>query len=175
MTLAHIELDNLSISPLNMRHAKKAPDTSDILPSVRKRGILMPLLVRPNGTPTSFEIVAGRRRWFAARTVKEEQGSFPPVPCHIMDEGDDADALEASLIENIARQDPDEMTQYEVFTRLVVKEGRTVEQKKKLVEEITRVSVEILGGSPESVDILITDVKRENWATGGKLWLERTS
>lgn len=128
MTLAHIELDKLSISPLNMRHAKKAPDTSDILPSVRKRGILMPLLVRPNGTPTSFEIVAGRRRWFAARTVKEEQGSFPPVPCHIMDEGDDADALEASLIENIARQDPDEMTQYEVFTRLVVKEGRTVEQ-----------------------------------------------
>nr|WP_280513511.1 4-oxalocrotonate tautomerase [Paracidovorax oryzae] len=52
-------------------------------------------------------------------------------------------------------------------------EGRTVEQKKKLVEEITRVSVEILGGSPESVDILITDVKRENWATGGKLWSER--
>ena len=41
-------------------------------------------------------------------------------------------------------------------------EGRTFEQKKKLVEEITRVSVEILGGSPESVDIPITDVKREN-------------
>ena len=54
-------------------------------------------------------------------------------------------------------------------------EGRTVEQKKKLVEEITRVSVEVLGGTPEMVDILITDVKRENWATGGTLWLERTS
>jgi len=51
-------------------------------------------------------------------------------------------------------------------------EGRTVEQKKKLAQEITRVSVEVLGGSPESVDILITDVKRENWATGGKLWSE---
>jgi len=49
-------------------------------------------------------------------------------------------------------------------------EGRTVEQKRKLVEEITRVSVEVLGGSPESVDILITDIKRHNWATGGKLW-----
>ena len=49
-------------------------------------------------------------------------------------------------------------------------EGRTIEQKKKLVEEITRVSVEIVGGQPESVDILITDVKRENWATGGVLW-----
>ena len=52
-------------------------------------------------------------------------------------------------------------------------EGRTVEQKRKLAEEITRVSVEILGGSPESVDILITDVKRENCATGGKLWLDK--
>ena len=51
-------------------------------------------------------------------------------------------------------------------------EGRTVEQKKKLVQEITRISVEVLGGSPDSVDILITDVKRENWATGGKLWSE---
>jgi 4-oxalocrotonate tautomerase len=51
-------------------------------------------------------------------------------------------------------------------------EGRTVEQKKKLVEAITRVSVEILGGQPDSVDILITDIKRENWATGGKLWSE---
>ena len=51
-------------------------------------------------------------------------------------------------------------------------EGRTIEQKKKLVSVITRVSVEILGGEPDSVDILITDIKRENWATGGKLWSE---
>ena len=51
-------------------------------------------------------------------------------------------------------------------------EGRTSEQKKKLVEEITRVTVEVLGSAPESVDILITDVKRENWATGGRLWSE---
>ena len=51
-------------------------------------------------------------------------------------------------------------------------EGRILEQKKKLVEAITRVSVEILGGTPDAVDILITDVKRENWATGGKLWTE---
>ena len=125
--LAHIDLENLSISPLNMRHSKKAPDTSDIKPSIRKRGILMPLLVRPNGSPTTFEVVAGRRRWFAARDVKEEVGSFPPVPCHIMAEGDDADALEASILENFARENPDEMTQYEQFTRLIVKEGRSVE------------------------------------------------
>ena len=51
-------------------------------------------------------------------------------------------------------------------------EGRTIEQKKKLVAEITRVSVEVLGGVADSVDVIITDIKRENWATGGKLWSE---
>ncbi len=51
-------------------------------------------------------------------------------------------------------------------------EGRTHEQKKKLVAEITRVSVDVLGGSAESVVIIITDVKRENWSTGGRLWSE---
>ena len=53
-------------------------------------------------------------------------------------------------------------------------EGRSVEEKRKLVEAVTRVTTEVLGSSPESVDILITDVKRENWATGGKLWSERS-
>lgn len=51
-------------------------------------------------------------------------------------------------------------------------EGRSVEEKRKLVEAVTRVTTEVLGSSPESVDIVITDVKRENWATGGKLWSE---
>ena len=49
-------------------------------------------------------------------------------------------------------------------------EGRTIEQKKKLAAEITRVSVEVLGGVADSVDVIITEIKRENWATGGKLW-----
>jgi len=48
-------------------------------------------------------------------------------------------------------------------------EGRTIEQKRKLVREITRVTVEVLGVAPETVDIMITELKRENWATGGKL------
>lgn len=51
-------------------------------------------------------------------------------------------------------------------------EGRTPEQKKKLVEEVTRVTVEVLGCSPEAVDMVIVEVKKENWATGGKLWSE---
>ena len=51
-------------------------------------------------------------------------------------------------------------------------EGRTIEQKKKLVAEITRVSVAVLGGVADSVDVIITDIKRENWATAGLLWSE---
>ena len=125
MQLAHIDFERLSISPLNMRHGKKAPDVSDILPSIRARGVLVPLLVRPNGTPDTYEVVAGRRRYFSAKAVKEEGGDLPPLPCAIMEEGDDAAALEASLIENIARLDPDEMSQYETFAQLV-KKGRTV-------------------------------------------------
>lgn len=45
----------------------------------------------------------------------------------------------------------------------------SLEQKKKRVETITRLSVEILGGQPDSVDILTTDIKCENCSTGGQL------
>lgn len=125
MKLEHIELEQLSISPLNMR-AKKAPDLASILPSVRERGILVPLLVRPVGETEGYEIVAGRRRFLAASAVAEETGQSPPLPCAIMEAGDDAAALEASLIENFARLAPDEVTQWETFARLI-REGRNVE------------------------------------------------
>lgn len=127
MKLDHIALDRLSISPANMRGGKKPPDISGILPSIRARGIIMPLLVRPNGSDTTFEIVAGSRRFLAAQTVATENGFAEPLPCAIMEAGDDAAALEASLIENLARLAPDEVTQWESFTRLV-KEGRTPDE-----------------------------------------------
>jgi ParB family chromosome partitioning protein len=125
MQLQHIALDNLSVSALNMRHGKHTPDIADILPSVRARGVLVPLLVRPNGAPDQYEIVAGRRRYFAAKVVAGERGEFDPLPCAVMEAGDDAAAVEASLLENLARLDPDEMSQYETFVRLT-KEGKTV-------------------------------------------------
>uniref|UniRef100_UPI003F8656E8 4-oxalocrotonate tautomerase n=1 Tax=Cupriavidus ulmosensis TaxID=3065913 RepID=UPI003F8656E8 len=52
-------------------------------------------------------------------------------------------------------------------------EGRTIEQKRKLVEEVTRVTCETLGCSASAVDIIITDIKRENWSTGGQLWADK--
>lgn len=52
-------------------------------------------------------------------------------------------------------------------------EGRTPEQKRNLVKAITQAVVDTLGGKAESVDIILTDIKRENWATGGELWSEK--
>ncbi|AJC22850.1 4-oxalocrotonate tautomerase [Pandoraea pulmonicola] len=48
-------------------------------------------------------------------------------------------------------------------------EGRTVEQKRAFVKAVTEAAVSTIGCAPESVDIIIADVKRENWATGGVL------
>jgi ParB family chromosome partitioning protein len=126
MELKHIDIAHLSVSAANMRARGKAPDLGNILPSVRARGVLVPLIVRPTGSPDSYEIVAGKRRYHAALTVAQECGEAEALPCAIIEAGDDAAALEASLIENVARLDPDEVTRWESFTRLV-REGRTPE------------------------------------------------
>jgi ParB family chromosome partitioning protein len=126
MQLRHIDISNLTVSAANMRGKGKV-DIANILPSVRARGILVPLMVRPNGSPETFEIVAGKRRFHAALAVAQENGGeAEPLPCAVLDDADDAAALEASLIENVARLDPDEVTRWETFTRLV-KEGRSAE------------------------------------------------
>ena len=54
-------------------------------------------------------------------------------------------------------------------------EGRTPEQKRDLAKAITEVTVQTLGGSAESVDIIFVDVKRQDWATGGVLWSNKQS
>jgi 4-oxalocrotonate tautomerase len=52
-------------------------------------------------------------------------------------------------------------------------EGRTVEMKRELAEAITSETCRVLGCGPEAVDIVFEDVKKENWATAGKLWSDR--
>lgn len=126
MHLAHIGLDQLSVSQANMRAGKKPPDLDDLLPSVRQRGVLVPLLVRKGEADGAFEIVAGRRRFHAARLAAEEGGP-DRLPCAILEEGDDASALEASILENVARDDPHEVEQWVSFNRLV-REGRSAEE-----------------------------------------------
>ena len=100
-------------------------DYEDLIPSIRQRGILQPLLVRKNGK--GYEIVAGRRRYLAVQSLEKEGLEIEAIPCAIMAKGDDAAAVEASLIENIQRLPMDDMDQFEAFQRLL-KEGRTIEE-----------------------------------------------
>jgi len=124
MKLDFIELDKLSVAKTNMRAKGRDPDVSDILPSIRKRGVLVPLLVRPNCADGHFEILAGRRRFTAVNKMVREGGAVRPLPCAILDDGDDADAIEASMLENLARVAPDEVSQWEAFVKLA-KAGRS--------------------------------------------------
>ncbi|MDP5009202.1 MAG: 4-oxalocrotonate tautomerase [Glaciimonas sp.] len=51
-------------------------------------------------------------------------------------------------------------------------EGRTPEQKRAFIKAVTEVTCQTLDCEAGSVDIIIQEVKRENWATAGKLWSE---
>lgn len=118
MKLDHIPLGQLKLSSLNVRR-KGGKDVADLLPSIRALGLLQPLLVRPNCE--GFEIVAGQRRFLALSKLAEDGQLSDPVPCAIMENGDDARAIEASLAENIARLPMDEIDQYKAFAALAAK------------------------------------------------------
>ena len=116
MKLENIALERLSISKLNMRAKDTNPDISDILPSIREHGVHQTLLVRPESD--GFGIVAGRRRYYALLKVAEETGEKLTAPCGILDSDDDAIAIEASLIENLARLPATELEQFAAFKAL---------------------------------------------------------
>lgn len=121
MKLTHLKLEDLKPAALNVRKIG-GKRCDDLIPSIRAHGLLQPLLVRPNCE--GYEIVAGQRRYHAL-TKLAENGESEPVPCIVMQDGDDAAALEASLAENIARLPMDEIDQYKAFAALV-KRGREI-------------------------------------------------
>jgi 4-oxalocrotonate tautomerase len=57
--------------------------------------------------------------------------------------------------------------------RVELFEGRTVEQKRALAKELTEACVRALGGSPDAVDVLMFDIKKQDWATAGVLWSDK--
>lgn len=130
MKLDFITHDKLVVAKVNMRAKGRDPEVGDIQPSIAKRGVLIPLLVRPRADAgpedIPFEILAGRRRFTAVNNIVRDGGAAKPLPCAILDEGDDADAIEASMLENLARVAPDEVSQWEAFVKLV-KAGRSIE------------------------------------------------
>ncbi len=57
--------------------------------------------------------------------------------------------------------------------RVELFEGCTPQQKAALARELTDACVRVLGGSADSVDVLLFDIARQDWATGGVMWSER--
>jgi ParB family transcriptional regulator, chromosome partitioning protein len=89
--------------------------------SLRERGVLQPVLVRPRGEGM-YELVAGERRWRAAKIAGRQTLPALVSPC------DDREALEAALIENMAREDLNPVEQARAFSTLVNEFGATLEQ-----------------------------------------------
>jgi 4-oxalocrotonate tautomerase len=52
-------------------------------------------------------------------------------------------------------------------------EGRSPQQKKELVVALTDATCKALNCAPDAVDVILAEVKREHWATAGKLWSEK--
>jgi ParB family chromosome partitioning protein len=94
--------------------------------SVRERGVLQPVLVRPRAGGT-FEIVAGERRWRAAKLA-----GLPRVPA-LVQERDDATSLEIALVENMAREDLNPVEEARAVAALVEELGLTREAVGKRV------------------------------------------
>jgi ParB family transcriptional regulator, chromosome partitioning protein len=113
--LHHIPLDQLTVSKLNVRkHGPK--DVASLAASVAALGVLQPLLVRAKDD--GFEIVAGQRRYLAVKSLRDTDDDEPSLPCVILEDDQDAIAIEASLAENIERLPMDEMDQHEAFMAL---------------------------------------------------------
>jgi ParB family chromosome partitioning protein len=94
--------------------------------SVSERGVIQPVLVRPRAGGT-FELVAGERRWRAAKLAGLEQ-----VPALVQDR-DDATTLEVALVENMAREDLNPVEEARAVAALVEELGLTREAVGKRV------------------------------------------
>ncbi|MEZ0081516.1 ParB/RepB/Spo0J family partition protein [Bradyrhizobium japonicum] len=123
MKLQHIELSQLKVSPVNVRKRGAEEDLGELIASIRSLGVIQPLLVRSNCE--GFEVIAGQRRLLACQALQAESGNVGPLPCAVLENGDDATALEASLAENVARLPMDEIDQYEAFAALTA-QGRSI-------------------------------------------------
>jgi len=95
-----IPVEYLEPNPFQPRRTFTEDDLKDLTASVKERGIIQPIIVRPKpGAEGRFQIIAGERRWRAAQRAQLHE-----VPVRIKD-FDDAQALEIAIVENVQRAD----------------------------------------------------------------------
>jgi len=109
------------------RRTFRDEDLQDLANSIREKGILQPIVVRPGSGPENYEIVAGERRWRAAQLAKLHE-----VPVSVR-EFSDGEALEIAIIENVQRADLNAIEEGAAYQELMGKFAYTQEKVAEVV------------------------------------------
>jgi ParB family transcriptional regulator, chromosome partitioning protein len=120
-SLRHVPVELLHPNPNNPRKHFAEEELESLAKSLKDKGLLQPLVVRPRGDG-SFEIVAGERRWRAS-----QRAGIHDVPVLIR-ELDDKETLEIALIENIQRSDLNALEEARAYRQLLEQYGYTQQQ-----------------------------------------------
>jgi ParB family chromosome partitioning protein len=119
--LRQLPVDLITPNPNQPRQSFDEDTLVGLAESIRARGVLQPVLVRPLAGGR-YELIAGERRWRAAQLA--ELDSVPAVVRH----HDDAASLEVALIENMAREDLNPVEEARACAALVEELGLTREE-----------------------------------------------
>jgi len=95
--LAHLPVETIHANPRQPRKRFDGEATSALADSIRAQGLVQPVVVRPRAAG-GYELIAGERRWRAAR-----EAGVPTVPA-LVREADDRDTILIGLVENVARE-----------------------------------------------------------------------
>ena len=131
--LRSLPVDLIAPNPNQPRKQFDEAALTALADSLRDRGVLQPVLVRPIAGGT-YELIAGERRWRAAQLA-----GFESVPAVVRAQ-DDAESLELALIENMAREDLNPVEEARAVSLLVDEMGLTREEVGRRVGR-SRVSV----------------------------------
>jgi ParB family chromosome partitioning protein len=118
-----IPIDRIHPNPDQPRRHFAPEALEELAASIRTRGVIQPLIVRPDpARPEAFQIVAGERRWRAAQLARLHE---LPV---LLRELDDTQVLEIAIIENIQRADLNALEEAQAFQQLMQRFGHTQER-----------------------------------------------
>ncbi len=120
LTARQTPIELLRRNPDQPRRSFNDEELDELAASIREKGILQPILVRPApGAPGEFQIVAGERRWRAA-----QKAGLHEVPI-LVRAFDDLDVLEIGIIENVQRADLNPLEEATGYRTLIDRFGRT--------------------------------------------------
>ena len=122
-----IEVARIRPNPDQPRSQFGDEGLDELAASITERGVLQPILVRPDGD--GFMIIAGERRWRAA-----QKAQVHAIPAIVRDIGD-AELAEVALIENIQREDLNAIEEGEAYRQLIAKHGHTQDGLAKIVHK----------------------------------------